>query len=74
MPVPLILDALPQPPPHCALMQKYPESSYADCIAGVAPANANATHLSKGVYKYGRKSWFGVKLESLFIYNITFLQ
>ena len=26
---------LPQPPPHCTLMQKYPESSYADCLARV---------------------------------------
>ena len=26
---------LPHPPPHCALMQKYPESSYADCLARV---------------------------------------
>ena len=42
----------PQPPPHCALMQKYPESSYADCIAGVAPTNANAKHITESVCKY----------------------
>ena len=50
MPVPLILDALPQPPPHCALMQKYPESSYADCVAGVAPTNAK--HITEGDCKH----------------------
>ena len=43
---------LPHPPPHCALMQKYPESSYADCIAGVAPTNANAKHITESVCKY----------------------
>ena len=41
---------LPHPPPHCALMQKYPESSYADCVARVAPTDAK--HITEGVCKY----------------------